>query len=81
MPTLKLAIGPNNGELAKALTEAAGLPVLAATVERFPDGEQRVRIDGALHDVFLSRRPVRAAAYDAVTQWLRGYAPGGIRRV
>lgn len=39
------------------------------------------RIDGALHDVFLSRRSVRAAAYDAVTQWLRGYAPGGgIRR-
>ncbi|WP_173922798.1 alpha/beta hydrolase [Agromyces sp. Marseille-P2726] len=38
------------------------------------------RIDGALHDVFLSRRPVRAAAYDAVTQWLRGYAPGGVPR-
>ncbi|MGW9629493.1 alpha/beta hydrolase [Agromyces sp. NPDC055520] len=33
------------------------------------------RIDGALHDVFLSREPVRAAAYDAITQWLRGYAP------
>ncbi|MEF3402630.1 alpha/beta hydrolase [Agromyces sp. CCNWLW203] len=33
------------------------------------------RIDGALHDVFLSRAPVRAAAYDAITQWLRGYAP------
>lgn len=34
------------------------------------------RIDGALHDVFLSRAPVRAAAYGAITQWLRGYAPG-----
>ncbi|WP_448002649.1 alpha/beta hydrolase [Agromyces bauzanensis] len=34
------------------------------------------RIDGALHDVFLSRRPVRDAAYAAITQWLRGYAPG-----
>ena len=33
------------------------------------------RIDGALHDVFLSRRPVRAAAYAAVTKWLEGYAP------
>ena len=33
------------------------------------------RIDGALHDVFLSRGPVRAAAYAAITHWLRGYAP------
>ena len=32
-------------------------------------------IDGALHDVFLSREPARAAAYAAITQWLRGYAP------
>ena len=35
------------------------------------------RIDGALHDVFLSRRPVRDAAYGAITHWLRGYAPRG----
>jgi len=34
------------------------------------------RIDGALHDVFLSRQPARAASYAAITQWLRGYAPG-----
>ena len=34
-----------------------------------------VRIDGALHDVFLSREPARAAAYAAITRWLRGYAP------
>lgn len=33
------------------------------------------RIDGALHDVTLSREPARAAAYAAITQWLRGYAP------
>ena len=33
------------------------------------------RIDGALHGVFLSREPVRAAAYEAVSHWLRGYAP------
>ncbi|WP_448808435.1 alpha/beta hydrolase [Agromyces bauzanensis] len=33
------------------------------------------RIDGALHDVFLSRQPARTAAYAAITQWLRGYAP------
>lgn len=35
-----------------------------------------VRIDGALHDVFLSREQARAAAYAAITRWLRGYAPG-----
>lgn len=34
------------------------------------------RVDGALHDVFLSREPARAAAYAAVTHWLRGYRPG-----
>lgn len=33
------------------------------------------RIDGALHDVFLSRQPARQAAYDAITGWLRGYGP------
>ena len=33
------------------------------------------RIDGALHDVFLSREPARAAAYASVTHWLRGYGP------
>ncbi|GAA2037197.1 alpha/beta hydrolase [Agromyces tropicus] len=33
------------------------------------------RIDGALHDVFLSREPARAAAYAAVTRWLEGYGP------
>jgi alpha-beta hydrolase superfamily lysophospholipase len=33
------------------------------------------RIDGALHDVVLSREPVRAAAYAAITHWFRGYAP------
>ena len=34
------------------------------------------RIEGALHDVFLSREPVRAAAYGEVERWLRGYISG-----
>lgn len=33
------------------------------------------RIDRALHDVFLSRKPARAAAYAAITRWLEGYGP------
>jgi alpha-beta hydrolase superfamily lysophospholipase len=33
------------------------------------------RIDGAMHDVFLSRGPARAAAYASITRWLRGYEP------
>lgn len=33
------------------------------------------RIDRALHDVFLSREPARAAAYAAITRWLEGYGP------
>ncbi|QIZ97575.1 MULTISPECIES: alpha/beta hydrolase [unclassified Leifsonia] len=31
------------------------------------------RIDGAIHDIFLSREPVRQAAYAEVRRWLRGY--------
>ncbi|MET0724878.1 MAG: alpha/beta hydrolase [Leifsonia sp.] len=33
------------------------------------------RIAGALHDVTLSPPPVRSAAFDAITRWLKGYAP------
>lgn len=33
------------------------------------------RVDGALHDVFLSREPARTAAYASIRRWLRGYAP------
>lgn len=31
------------------------------------------RIDGALHDVLLSRQPVRAAAYNEITRWASAY--------
>ncbi|WP_223693944.1 alpha/beta hydrolase [Leifsonia poae] len=31
------------------------------------------RIDGALHDIFLSKEPVRKEAYGRMTRWLRGY--------
>ena len=31
------------------------------------------RIDGALHDVFLSAPPVRADAYARLARWIRGY--------
>ena len=31
------------------------------------------RIDGALHEVFLSRKPVREDAYNRLARWLRGY--------
>ena len=33
------------------------------------------RLDGALHDVVLSARPVRSLAYGRVAQWLAGYLP------
>lgn len=38
----------------------------AVTVERF---------DGALHDVVLSAKPVRDAAFAGITRWLHGYGP------
>ncbi len=31
------------------------------------------RLDGAIHDVMLSAKPVREAAMNAITRWLRGY--------
>jgi alpha-beta hydrolase superfamily lysophospholipase len=34
------------------------------------------RVQDALHDVFLSRPPVRQAAYAAVERWMRGYLSG-----
>lgn len=34
------------------------------------------RIDGALHDVFLSKQEPRAAAYAEMDRWLRGYLSG-----
>src|SRR4030095_4831289 len=33
------------------------------------------RIDGALHDVFLSRQPARGQAYTSVPRGVEGYAP------
>lgn len=39
-----------------------------------------VRIEDAMHDVFLSAAPVRARAYDAVSAWRRGYGPAVRRR-
>ena len=36
-----------------------------------------VRVDGAVHDVFLSREAVRQRAYDEVTRWSEAYLPSG----
>ncbi len=33
-----------------------------------------VRIDRAMHDVFLSKRAVRQEAFTQLERWLRGYA-------
>jgi len=34
------------------------------------------RIDGALHDVFLSPEPIRTDAYSRLARWLRAYGQG-----
>jgi alpha-beta hydrolase superfamily lysophospholipase len=33
------------------------------------------RLDGAMHDVYLSARPVRERAYDVTLRWLEGVVP------
>jgi alpha-beta hydrolase superfamily lysophospholipase len=35
------------------------------------------RIEGALHDVFLSPADVRKTAYDRLARWLQAYGTGG----
>ncbi|MGO4584232.1 alpha/beta hydrolase [Arthrobacter sp. 2RAF6] len=35
------------------------------------------RVDGGLHDVFLSAGPVRADAYDRLARWIHGYITNG----
>ncbi|MDQ0210751.1 lysophospholipase [Arthrobacter sp. SRS-W-1-2016] len=37
------------------------------------------RVDGGLHDVFLSAGPVRADAYDRLARWIHGYITSGPR--
>lgn len=39
------------------------------------------RVDGGLHDVFLSAGPVRADAYDRLARWIHGYIADGPRTV
>lgn len=47
---------------------------VAQRVPRLGRSTTLVRIDGALHDVALSARPVRDRVLDELTHWLRGYA-------
>ena len=42
---------------------------------RLADHVTLVRVEGAIHDVFLSREPVREAAFGEVTRWLTAYGP------
>jgi alpha-beta hydrolase superfamily lysophospholipase len=39
------------------------------------------RVDGGLHDVFLSAGPVRADAYERLARWINGYITNGPRTV
>lgn len=47
-------------DIARAATRIGGIVTIA-------------RIEGAIHDVFLSRPGPRSAAYQALDRWLRGY--------
>ncbi|MET0956120.1 MAG: alpha/beta hydrolase, partial [Cryobacterium sp.] len=48
---------------------------IAAAAVRLGSSVTVARIDGALHDVTLSEPAPSAAAYAALTRWLRAYAP------
>ncbi|MDW4571776.1 alpha/beta hydrolase [Microbacterium sp. M3] len=52
-------------DIARAATRIGGLVTIA-------------RIDGAIHDVFLSRAQPRAEAYDELDRWVDGYVAAGV---
>ena len=43
---------------------------------RLGDHVTLVRVEGAIHDVTMSREPVRTQVFDEVTRWLDAYVPG-----
>lgn len=49
--------------------------VVAARALRIAPTVTVATIEGALHDVLLSARPAREAAYAEIAQWARGYLP------
>jgi alpha-beta hydrolase superfamily lysophospholipase len=49
--------------------------IIATAAVRLGSSVTVERIDGALHDVILSEPAPRAAAYAALSRWLRAYAP------
>ncbi|WP_127795082.1 alpha/beta fold hydrolase [Agromyces sp. LHK192] len=62
----------------EAMRESDGVLVVDEIAERSLRLGREVavaRIDGALHDVVLSRPAAREAAYAAIDRWLRGYTP------
>lgn len=64
-------------------SDAADLVLDVEQIQRWSGcigGETLVKpIQGARHDVFLSRQPARDAAYDAVDAWLRSQGLVGVR--
>jgi alpha-beta hydrolase superfamily lysophospholipase len=49
--------------------------LMAKWVHKLSDHVTLVRVDGALHDVTLSREPVRAVVHDELGRWLDAYVP------
>lgn len=54
---------------------ALDVEVTAARATRLGPLVTVARLDGALHDVFLSDPDVRSVAYGQIESWLRGYLP------
>ena len=52
---------------------AIDVNIVAARVHQLGKLITLSRIEGAMHDVVLSARPVRAHAFDELTRWLKAY--------
>lgn len=52
---------------------AIDVEIVAARARNLGNVMTMVRIPGAMHDVFLSQRPARDHAFEAITQWMRAY--------
>jgi alpha-beta hydrolase superfamily lysophospholipase len=62
------------GEIATRTDIVLDVELIRRWAHRLADHVTLVRVQGAVHDVFLSREAVRTQAFDEVSRWLDAYA-------
>ncbi len=60
-------------ELCSSTDIVLDVELIRKWAHRLADHVTLVRVEGALHDVTLSRQPVRARVFDEITRWHDAY--------